>query len=64
MDAAQDAKTWIFDLVDNAYFHNGEKFTAADVKYTFERILDPKTASAYAPLYAPIDSSRSSRPRR
>src|SRR5216684_4885329 len=26
--------TWVFDLVDNATFHNGEKFTAADVKYT------------------------------
>jgi peptide/nickel transport system substrate-binding protein len=53
---SQDAKTWTFDLVDNAYFHNGEKFTGNDVKYTFERILDPKTASAYAPLYAPIDA--------
>ncbi|MEW9531954.1 ABC transporter substrate-binding protein [Microbispora sp. NPDC049125] len=52
----KDDKTWTFDLVDNAYFHNGEKFTGADVKYTFERILDPKTASAYAPLYAPIDA--------
>ncbi|WP_030511319.1 ABC transporter substrate-binding protein [Microbispora rosea] len=53
---AQDDKTWAFDLADNVYFHNGEKFSATDVKYTFERILDPKTASAYAPLYTPIDS--------
>jgi peptide/nickel transport system substrate-binding protein len=51
-----DDKTWTFDLVDNAYFHNGEKFTGDDVKYTFERILDPKTASAYAPLYTPVDA--------
>ncbi len=51
-----DAKTWKFDLVPNATFHNGEKFTSADVKYTFERILNPKTASAYAGLYAQIDS--------
>lgn len=51
-----DATTWTFDLVDNAYFHNGEKFTSADVKYTFERILDPKTASAYAALYTAISS--------
>lgn len=51
-----DPKTWTFKLVDNASFHNGEKFTSADVKYTFERILDPKTASAYAGLYAQIDS--------
>ncbi len=46
--------TWMMDLVDNAYFHNGEKFSSADVKYTFDRILDPKTASAYAGLYTVI----------
>ena len=51
-----DPTTWTFTLVDDATFHNGEKFTAADVKYTFERILDPKTASAYAGLYTPIES--------
>lgn len=51
-----DAKTWKFTLATNASFHNGEKFTSADVKYTFERILDPKTASAYAGLYAQIES--------
>ena len=52
----QDATTWTFDLVPNVTFHNGEPFTANDVKYTFERILNPKTASGYAPLYTPIDS--------
>ncbi len=51
-----NAKTWTFKLVDNATFHNGEKFTSADVVYTFKRILDPKTASAYAGLYDQIDS--------
>ena len=51
-----DATTWTFKLVTNATFHNGEKFTSAAVKYTFERILDPKTASAYAGLYSAIQS--------
>ena len=51
-----DPKTWTFTLVDNATFHNGEKFTSQDVKYTFERILNPTTASAYAGLYEQIDS--------
>jgi peptide/nickel transport system substrate-binding protein len=51
-----DPKTWKFILVTNATFHNGEKFTSADVKYTFDRILNPKTASAYAGLYAQIES--------
>jgi peptide/nickel transport system substrate-binding protein len=49
-----DEKTWVFDLIDGATFHNGEPFSADDVKYTFERILDPKTASSYAPLYDTI----------
>jgi peptide/nickel transport system substrate-binding protein len=51
---AADEKTWVFDLVDGVTFHNGEKFGPDDVVYTFERILDPKTASSYAPLYDAI----------
>ncbi|MBC7476841.1 MAG: ABC transporter substrate-binding protein, partial [Pseudorhodobacter sp.] len=51
-----DPTTWTFKLVTNATFHNGEAFTSADVKYTFDRILDPKTASAYAGLYSQIAS--------
>lgn len=49
-----DPLTYTFDLVSNATFHNGEKFTAADVKYTFERIANPKTASSYASAYTSI----------
>ncbi len=59
---APDDTTWVFDLVDNATFHNGEKFTPGDVVYTFERILDPKTASSYAPLYTAIDTVEATGP--
>ncbi len=51
-----DETTWVFDLVPNATFHNGEPFTPDDVVYTFERILDPETASAYAGLFDSIES--------
>src|SRR4029078_4599082 len=51
-----DDTTWTFDLVPNATFHNGEKFTANDFKHTSARILAPKTASGYAPLYTVIDA--------
>ena len=51
-----DPKTWTFDLRDGVKFHNGEPFSAKDVKYTFERILNAKTASGYAPLYDVIKS--------
>ncbi len=60
--SATDAKTWVFNLVDNATFHNGEAFTADDVRYTFERILDPKTASSYSPLYDAIKTVEAASP--
>lgn len=34
----EDAKTWRFDLVDNAVFHNGQPLTANDVAFTVDRI--------------------------
>ena len=54
--------TWVFDLAEGVTFHNGEPFTSADVKYTFERILDPKTASGYSPLYDVIDTVEATSP--
>jgi peptide/nickel transport system substrate-binding protein len=59
---AADGKTWVFDLVDNVTFHNGETFGPQDVVYTFQRILDPKTASSYAPLYNAIDTVEATGP--
>ena len=37
-----DAHTWRFELRRGVKFHNGNAFTAADVKFTFERMKDPK----------------------
>lgn len=34
----EDAKTWTFNLVDNAVFQNGEPFTAKDVAFTINRM--------------------------
>ena len=51
-----DPTTYTFNLVDNATFHNGEKFTANDVKYTIERIQNPKTASSHASAYTSVKS--------
>lgn len=33
-----DEKTWTFNLVDNAVFHNGEPLTAKDVAFTIDRM--------------------------
>ena len=50
-----DPTTWTFDLVPNATFQNGEKFSSADVKYTFDRILDPKNRQC---LRGPVRADR------
>ncbi len=40
-----DDITYIFHLAENVTFHSGRKMTAEDVKYSFERILDPATGA-------------------
>lgn len=40
-----DDTTYIFNLVENAKFHNGNPLTAKDVKYSFERVMDPEVNS-------------------
>src|SRR5215813_3640577 len=47
--------TWEFSLVDNAFFHNGEKFTGADVKYTFDRLFDKTLSAANAIFFTPMN---------
>jgi len=38
-----DDLTWVFHLRKGVLFHNGEEFTAEDVKFTIERMQDPET---------------------
>lgn len=40
-----DERSYEFTLRQGVRFHNGQPLTAADVKYTFESILDPATHS-------------------
>ncbi len=46
-EVSADGLLYTFHLRDDVKFHSGRKFTAADVKYSFERILDPKTVSPH-----------------
>ncbi len=41
-----DHVTWKIKLREGVFFHCGEPFTSKAVKYTWERLLDPATASA------------------
>lgn len=42
-----DEVTWEFKLQENVKFHNGDAFTAADVKYSFERIKTLPSPAAF-----------------
>jgi peptide/nickel transport system substrate-binding protein len=46
-----DDKTWHFKLRQGIKFHNGDPFTAADAKYSLDRILDPKMRCTYRARY-------------
>ena len=42
---ALDETTWEFKLRQGVKFHNGDTFSAEDVQFSFDRVLDPNTKS-------------------
>jgi peptide/nickel transport system substrate-binding protein len=55
-EASADGKTYTFKLRDGVTWHNGDPFTSADVKYTYEWIKNPENASVYASSVSLIDA--------
>lgn len=51
-EPAEDGLRWTFHLRSGVRFHNGRELTSADVKYSFERLLDPETGSPRAKDFA------------
>lgn len=51
-----DEKTYIFYLKQGVKFHDGTEFTAEDVKYTFDSLLDPEMNSPKAYAFEKIES--------
>lgn len=51
-----DDQTYIFTLREGVTFHNGQPLTAADVKFTFDRIKDEATASPRVAQFTSIDA--------
>jgi len=46
-ECSADSKTWIFHLREGVTFHNGEKLTAEDVKFSLEYIKRPEARSSF-----------------
>ena len=49
-DLSEDRKTYMFELVDDAKFSNGETFTADDAKFSIERVKSDWTVSLKAAM--------------
>src|SRR6267143_4822556 len=51
-----DGKTVTVKIRTGVKFHNGDPLTSADVKYTFDRIIDPKTAAVARSFFGDVNS--------
>lgn len=55
-DLSEDGKVYTFHLRDDVFFHKGYgQLTSDDVKFSFDRILDPEEGSRYAGLLSSIE---------
>jgi peptide/nickel transport system substrate-binding protein len=55
-EISEDNLTWTFYLREGVKFHNGRDLTAADVVYSYERILDEETGSGVAWRFGSVAS--------
>ncbi|MDQ7858132.1 MAG: ABC transporter substrate-binding protein [Armatimonadota bacterium] len=53
---AENGRIWIFKLRRNVRWHDGRPFTAADVKFTFDAIMDPRTRALYRTTFTGLQS--------
>ncbi len=54
-EVSNDGLAWTFFLRDDVVFHDGHRFTAHDVEFTYRAILDPDNESLLAERYGLVD---------
>lgn len=57
-EVSPDGKTYTFTLRKGVKFQNGRELTAQDVKYSLERMLNPKTESPGQGFYVGIEGAQ------
>lgn len=57
-EISPDGLTYRFHLRDTARWSNGDKVTADDFVYSFQRIMNPKTAAGYANVLYAIKNAK------
>jgi len=55
-EVSEGGRVFVFPLKEGVKFHDGKDFTSEDVKYSFDRVMDPKTRSPRAFALSWVDA--------